>query len=309
MQTKKEYIPLIAGMLFLINIFISFREFLADILDIFRFYGWYKITALIPFITYILFAVFLFIGKKKLLLIPVGIELFSEIYWILMRAFEFGTIGFEGMIYELPYILLLVFIIISCMGKRKILKYIWFLPAALLFIPVVYNFVSCISLGYYLPMEDILNVVAIGFTGYWLTVEEKFEEVTATNGYFDMRKHVSLFILTLGIWELVWIYRMTAYLNNADDFEKRTPKNQLLLFALVPFYSVFWYYQSAKRTDKLAETNGITSDTAILCVVLSVAKYLVSSLIGIAPFIIIQNKINKFSPKPVIPDYDELTEE
>lgn len=309
MKAKKEYIPLIAGLLFFSNVYIGFREFIGDVLDIFRSYASYKIMFLIPFILHILFAVFLFIGKKKLLLIPVGFELFSEICWVLIRAFEYDTLSFEGLIYELPYFLLLIFIIISCTDKRRILKYLWFLPAVLLFGPIVYRFVSHIPYGYYLPMDDVLNVAAIGFTGYWLTTEEGETEIITTNGYYDMRKHVLLLILTFGIWELIWVYRMTAYLNNTEDFEKRSPKNQLLLFIFIPFYSVYWYYQSAKRVDKLAEFAGITSDTTILCVVLSLARYFISSLIGIAPPIIIQNQLNKFSKKPTLSEDGEWIEE
>ncbi len=301
MRTKKEYIPIIAGLLFLLNVYIGFRDFIGDILDIFRSYASYKIMLLIPFILHVLFAVFLLIGKKKLLLIPVGVELFSEICWILIGIFEFGDTDFEGLIYELPYFLLLALIIMSCIGKRKILKYLWFLPAVMLFVPVVYQFTSVMPYAYYFPLEGILDVAAIGLTGYWLTVEEGFEEAVIVNGYCDMRKHVLLLILTFGIWELIWVYRMTAYLNNAENFEKRSPKNQLLLFIFIPFYSVYWYYQSAKRVDKLAEKEGVTSDTAIACLVLSLARYLISSLIGIAPPIIIQNKINKFSKEPSLP--------
>jgi len=302
MKAKKEYIILTAGLFFLLKVFINFREFIADVFDMFASYASYKVTFLIPFILDILFAVFLLIGKRKLFLIPVGVKLLLDIPWIIRHTLEFGF-DFVDLLDSLPYCILFAFIIISCTEKRKILKYMWFIPSVLLFVPLIDIF------DHYFPMVSIINVAAIGLTGYWLTAEEGFEEAVIVNGYCDMRKHVLLLILTFGIWELIWVYSMTAYLNNAENFEKRSPKNQLLLFIFIPFYSVYWYYQSAKRVDKLAEFAGITSDTTILCVVLSLARYFISSLIGIAPPIIIQNQLNKFSKKPTLSEDGEWIEE
>ena len=101
-----------------------------------------------------------------------------------------------------------------------------------------------------------------------------------------MVNHILLLLFTFGIWRLVWIYRVTKYLNCIEDEENRNPATKLLLCMFVPFYSVYWTYISARRVDKLAKSVDIISDLTIACLILELFA-------PIFPPILMQDKINK----------------
>ena len=107
--------------------------------------------------------------------------------------------------------------------------------------------------------------------------------------------HVVLLLLTFGVWYLIWIYRMTGYLNRVEDEQPRNPTNQLLLCIFVPFYTVWWVYQSAQRIDKLAAAKGIASDLSMLCLILAI-------FVGVVPPILMQDKINAIVTTDNAPD-------
>ena len=96
-------------------------------------------------------------------------------------------------------------------------------------------------------------------------------------------------------WYLIWIYRMTGYLNRVEDEQPRNPTNQLLLCIFVPFYTVWWVYQSAQRIDKLAAAKGIASDLSMLCLILAI-------FVGVVPPILMQDKINAIVTTDGAPD-------
>lgn len=98
--------------------------------------------------------------------------------------------------------------------------------------------------------------------------------------------HVLLLLFTFGIWHLIWIYRVTRYLNCLSDEAYRNPATKLLLCMFVPFYSIYWVYKSAQRIDKLAGENGVLSDLAVVCLILEL-------FVPIIPPILMQDKINK----------------
>lgn len=106
-----------------------------------------------------------------------------------------------------------------------------------------------------------------------------------STAYYSLGMHVVLLLLTFGVWYLIWIYRMTGYLNRVEDEQPRNPTNQLLLCIFVPFYTVYWVYQSAQRIDKLAAAKGIASDLSMLCLILAI-------FVGVVPPILMQDKIN-----------------
>ena len=116
-----------------------------------------------------------------------------------------------------------------------------------------------------------------------------------STAYYNLGMHVVLLLLTFGVWYLIWIYRMTGYLNRVKDEQPRNPTNQLLLCIFVPFYTVWWVYQSAQRIDKLAATKGIASDLSMLCLILAI-------FVGVVPPILIQDKINAIVTTDGAPD-------
>ena len=105
------------------------------------------------------------------------------------------------------------------------------------------------------------------------------------NCYCDIVKHVLLLVFTFGIYYLIWIYRITGYLNQVKDEPPRKQASELLLCMFIPFYAVFWVYKSAQRLDKLAVSKGVPSDITTICLILAI-------FVGIVPPIIMQDKIN-----------------
>ena len=103
--------------------------------------------------------------------------------------------------------------------------------------------------------------------------------------YCGLAKHVLLLLFTFGIWYLIWIYRVTGYLNRVEDEPPRNPTTKLLLCMFIPFYGLYWTYKSAQRIDKLSAAQGIPSDIAALCLILAI-------FVGIVPPILMQDKIN-----------------
>lgn len=104
-------------------------------------------------------------------------------------------------------------------------------------------------------------------------------------GYHNLAIHIVLLLFTFGIWELIWIYKTTDYLNCLEDEEYRNPTTKLLLCIFVPFYFIYWNYKSAQRIDKLAYRKGVQSELTTICLVLSF-------IILIVPPILMQEKIN-----------------
>ncbi len=127
-------------------------------------------------------------------------------------------------------------------------------------------------------------------------VTEESKPLTLFDGYCDMTKHVLLLLFTFGIWQYIWIYRTTEYLNAAFDGQKRNPATKLLLCMFVPFYYIYWVYQSAKRIDALARQNGVASDISTVSTVLAV-------FIDFVPPILMQSKLNQICAGKGYPAY------
>ena len=107
-------------------------------------------------------------------------------------------------------------------------------------------------------------------------------------GYVDMVKCVLLLIFTFGIYWFIWIYRTTDYLNRVEDEAPRDPTTKLLLCIFVPFYSIYWIYQSARRLDKLANSRGIPSDLTLICLILAIFVPIIAPML-------MQDKINRIA--------------
>ena len=124
-------------------------------------------------------------------------------------------------------------------------------------------------------------------------------------GYCDMVKHVLLLIFTFGIWQMIWIYKTTEFLNRTPQEQQRSGVCQLLLCVFVPFYIIYWVYASCKRIDKLAYYNGVYGEITVMCVLFEI-------FIAILAPIFMQEKINNIvtfrrqsqgGPAPGYPGY------
>lgn len=109
---------------------------------------------------------------------------------------------------------------------------------------------------------------------------------SAEDGYINLGKHIVLCLFTFGIWNWIWIYRTTAYLNRTPNAEQYNPTSKLLLCIFVPFYSIYWYYKHGGRIDALSRSRNMNqSDMATMCLILGI-------FIPIVACILMQDRIN-----------------
>ncbi len=103
--------------------------------------------------------------------------------------------------------------------------------------------------------------------------------------YMPLTNHALLLIFTLGIWRLVWIHRMTAFLNRIPDVPRRDPTSQLLACMFVPFYYIYWVYKTSLLVGTYASMKRVWCDFKGL-------NLLFAIFIPFFPPILIQEKIN-----------------
>lgn len=194
---------------------------------------------------------------------------------------------------------------------RSGIKKLWFVPAVLEGIRVLYGCIE--ALQYDIPgisvgrmillycLSEGAFVLAMGFLGRWLcslseeASEKALEEAADgertlldTSFYLPLWLHITLLIFGNLMWVYVWCYLVTEHLNCAPNQKYRSPASQLLLCIFVPFYYFYWLYQSAKRVSALSSLKFRfnESDFSVLTVVLAV-------FLGIAAPIFMQYKLNE----------------
>lgn len=215
-----------------------------------------------------------------------------------------------------------IIISVVCLTERQLqyrsaVKKVWFVPAVCYAIGVIIWTLARNSSVIFFVFDLLLNVSGLLLAMLWIVNPDAFAQKTAGTShlgqpastasasgaaataegtaYYNLGMHVVLLLLTFGVWYLIWIYRMTGYLNRVKDEQPRNPTNQLLLCIFVPFYTVWWVYQSAQRIDKLAATKGIASDLSMLCLILAI-------FVGVVPPILMQDKINAIVTTDGAPD-------
>lgn len=195
-------------------------------------------------------------------------------------------------------------------------KNLWFLPAALYavsYLLTIIRMIELVAYGYGIAIISYLfrslihtAVVACGLllTARLVLSEEnatsdsseervtfsaKFAKNTApvsAESYCDLAKHALLLLLTFGIWNLIWVYKMTGFTNGMQDKEDRNPTTKLLLYIFVPLYSIYWTYKTAQRIDKMAAEKDVASNLSAVCLILSIIAPIISS-------ILLQEKLNE----------------
>lgn len=196
--------------------------------------------------------------------------------------------------------------------KKVAIKKLWFVPAALSAISVIIYIATIIldifdfeiiNYGAIFDISQLFSifyVIGVLFAMMWLAYpngfNKKADEIADENikiappepeGYCGLIKHVLLLMFTFGIWNLIWIYKTTEYLNRVEDEEPRNPVVQLLL-CLIPLYNIYWIYKSAQRIDKLASENNIYSDLSLFCLISAIFARPISS-------VLMQEKINSIA--------------
>ncbi len=298
METLKKQgtTALIAGGLVALMTLLQFVNFIRNIR-----WGFSFATFLgVPVLAFV--AVMLFLKRRdKMLLVALSV---LAVYYLIWN----GIVNFVAVV-----IVLLIALVMTTeyLPQAKALaEKIWYAPAILTFIGCVIGLFNTLRYGYFTffgILWLLAETAAMLLVGFWLVFPErdiaelfssaksKVDSAMAggsstvaeaeVDGYCDLFKQVLLMTITFGIWYLIWIYRMTRYLNRVGGVERRTPVNQLLLCIFVPFYLVYWTYQSALRTDKLAAAVGVESKLSTLSLILA-------TLVPVVAPVLIQDKIN-----------------
>ena len=176
-------------------------------------------------------------------------------------------------------------IILISLGSNIIIKILDILFIVFLDVGILFNFAYAVRF-----LEKVLQVVLIVVFVNIFEGSIGKEKVSNVKGQFNLDLHILLLIFTFGIWRLIWIYRTTQYLNSIQEGKGRNPEVNLLLCIFVPFYSVYWMYESATQVEKLTKTEQSGSNLVTWCVILEI-------FLAFVPPILIQDKINKFIEK------------
>lgn len=104
--------------------------------------------------------------------------------------------------------------------------------------------------------------------------------------HVDVVKLIILCIVTCGIYEFYWIYKVTEF-TNQDGGEYRNPTNKLLLCLFVPFYFLYWIYVTCKKIETMSAQRGVPSNDVT---VLALVFYFVFSPVTV---VVMQSSINK----------------
>lgn len=84
----------------------------------------------------------------------------------------------------------------------------------------------------------------------------KFCPKDINNEDFSVLKYILLTIVTLGIWDIVFIYKTTKYFDEVIFDGKCGPVTEMLMCLFVPFYSVYWFYKYGKKIEIIASFKG-----------------------------------------------------
>lgn len=262
---------------------------------------YYMVLCVLP---YIMIAVLLLLRKKHVMwLIPSGIclyQTFRQWHWFLFDDTLDCAVAICLILAQTILFIILLCNTIPALEKKAmaINEVLWFVPAFLMLIGYIINIFNYYTIiNYFIGnIMNLLQVIIALCIGIWInSIYPKPEVKKGSDNYSSsiapdefycgMAKHVLLLLFTFGIWYLIWIYRMTNYTNAVENEEYRDPTKKLLLCMFIPFYSIYWTYKTAQRIDKMATTNGISSDMTTLCLILAI-------FVPIIPPILMQDKMN-----------------
>lgn len=322
---KKKVAPyaLISGILFVLMAIVQ-----ADKLISLRYQSIFAFIYLLSTAGYVITAIALFMANRaRPELLAIGFIIQAAAAFVLICKLVSVSISAVSRLFVLVAWVGAIMISVACLTERlpqyrAAVKKVWFVPAACYAVGVIIWWIwgavqnRIISASSFV-FDLLLNVPGLLLAMLWVVNSDAFAQKTAyasdpgqpesaapasgaaataeSTAYYNLGMHVVLLLLTFGVWYLIWIYRMTGYLNRVEDEQPRNPTNQLLLCIFVPFYTVWWVYQSAQRIDKLAAAKGIASDLSMLCLILAI-------FVGVVPPILMQDKINAIVTTDNAPD-------
>jgi hypothetical protein len=306
-KIPKDKLGLIAGILLLVYQLFNITDIFKNVISL---YGILQISL-------IALAIVLIVGKNNHKTISITLGIATGIYCLIfintlewiphIIKYPYGFFSYTIPI-AIEFISILLLTILSFKKNNTTLKKLVLFPTALEVIRSIYiiimelSFGSWFSLSWILPfiLDSVFFAIILLFISMYLIKDEinyqenqtKLKNKSTSNpdidGYYDLGMHVVLLLFLGFIWQWIWIHKMTKYLNKTPGEAQRNPTNKLLLCIFVPFYTIYWTYQSAKRIDILAKNKKIESDLATVSLILAI-------FVPIIPPILMQSKINKIA--------------
>ncbi len=260
------------------------------------------------------------------LLLAISLYLFTPYFSVVLRMSESHTYIAHSIVQKLPRISLFLLTLLSAFVLIRPSKNKGVIARFICFVPSVFQLISLIISAntiFFERMSTMFNktrlfffteesvfailaqsmlLIAVFSISQWLVSPykgEKYQKRVKPSrstshssapvkvGTVQLMEHILLLIFTFGIWQYIWIYRTTKFLNEVKSAEYREPTTALLLCIFVPFYSIYWMYQSALRTDIICQNHKIHSDIAKACL-------LCAFIVPLAAPILIQEKINTY---------------
>lgn len=126
-------------------------------------------------------------------------------------------------------------------------------------------------------LENLLQIAAYATLSVWLAYPDglptkvyvaRNSGKTSKTAYCELGRHIVLLLFTFGIYHLYWVYRASAYIGT-EEASPKNPRTQLLLYIFVPFYFIYLTYTSARFIDALANSKGLKSNRALICLIIS----------------------------------------
>lgn len=325
-STSKNPCYLLAGILLLIPISLALVSAIVSSITI-QYWNFFLLVSYIPPIVLGIFlllkkgnwATTICLGLMALHNLYIGINylyLQNELFAPDFSSYYVG-LAVASFFSALAYGFLTVLSFFSHQKGGALIKKLWFLPAILFLGDLISSIV-----GYLLNDTLTIGFGFLGFTGQMILLPLLYvsfmicaglafkstcpedEEVPdgskqKQEGYYDLVQHALLLLFTFGIWELIWIYRTTKFLNNAPDQEERNPTTKLLLCMFVPFYYVYWIYRSCKILDAWGKEKQDDEEITLIA-------FILSFFVRIVSLILMQNKLNRLCTmgKKGAPDSD-----
>ena len=325
-STSKNTCYLLAGILLLIPISLALVSAIVSSITI-QYWNFFLLVSYIPPIVLGIFlllkkgnwATTICLGLMALHNLYIGINylyLQNELFAPDFSSYYVG-LAVASFFSALAYGFLTVLSFFSHQKGGARVKKLWFIPAVLML-----GYLIAPIVGYLLNDTLTIGFGFLGFTGQMILLPLLYvsfmicaglafkstcpedEEVPdgskqKQEGYYDLVQHALLLLFTFGIWELIWIYRTTKFLNNAPDQEERNPTTKLLLCMFVPFYYVYWIYRSCKILDAWGKEKQNDEEITLIA-------FILSFFVRIVSLILMQNKINRLCTmeKKGAPDSD-----
>lgn len=247
------------------------------------------------------------ITQRKNTVLPICFSFlaFLDLYDLLIDCcYYYRWMSFTNILHHVSLIVANALTAYICFGKftdilkkyyKKGVAKLWFLPAILILLfKIIY---PTFKYHYHIELSDLSPIIAvIGYTfiGIWVATpavllsktSSSIDKEVDSEAYCDLLKHILLCLFTFGVWQYLWIWRTTKFLNKAPNAEEYNPTNKLLLCMFVPFYLIYWLYKHGQRIDIMYKDKNLgNSEIATLCLILGI-------FIPIVAYIIMQDKIN-----------------